>query len=307
MLREIALTLGCIVTFALATGYVGYSARVRSDRDGQRIAKLESEITSLQERLALLGELLGGAGSGAGVPSAPVDRSPDLRTTDAGARPGALARSAVGDMKLARAIEQIAPDRDPEVRREAARSLLHASGEELRLHAVRTLLSVDFSAGLEAISELLEQSDRRPEQVRTALGSLSVLGEVEGAEADSALRMFAASRSSLVRVQAGKVLARRGDSEPIAKISRQLVPQLASPDHRVRLQTLALLGVAAQRETIAQIVPLLRDPNSEIRYRAIRTLGEFADPSLRGEMTRLLADPVPQIRRTAATALRGLR
>jgi HEAT repeat protein len=119
------------------------------------------------------------------------------------------------------------------------------------------------------------------------------------------LRQYTEDSSPLIRVQAAKLLDRRGDSEPLARATERLVGDLESTDHRQRLQSLALLGMVAERSTISSIVPLLHDTNSEIRNRAVLTLSRFEDPSLASTLVPLLNDPVPQVRTTAAAALRG--
>jgi HEAT repeat protein len=312
--RDIAFALACIATFAMAIASVAYSGRSRGERQGSRIALLEAQVHSLQERFSALAQVVG---SGAGLDStragdpARSGGSASRTATEieraAATRPPVSSPASSSSGAVAVALRDMAPENPPELRRSAARELLQISSDQLRLDAARTLLEVDPNEGLAAVTRLIASNKGRADSARTAMAALSLLGEIASAEADTALRGYTQDRSALVRVQAAKVLGQRGDPAPLAQIAETLTRELASPDHRRRIESLALLGVAAQPSSIPGILPLLRDPSSEIRKRAIRALGAFQDASLASALTPLLRDPVPEVRLSASQALRRIR
>jgi hypothetical protein len=311
--RDIGFALLCVAAFATALAYVAYSGRVRSEREGVRIAQLEAQYGKLQQRFSTLAQLVGKDLAPVPVvhrmqPETPEAGPRQQHVRTSGARPGEAKPSIPSDgAALGVAVQEMAKDNPYDVRRAAARKVFGATFDQLRLEAARTLLEIDPAEGVKAIDALVAITRGRPRAARTALEALELLGSTDSAGAAAALHGYTRDRSNLVRVQAARVLARKGESGPIAQVTETLTRDLTHPDHRQRVESLALLGLAGQPSSIPEILPLLRDPDRDIRNRAVLTLGVFRDPSLARSVEPLLQDPAPEVRRSADRVLRGIR
>jgi hypothetical protein len=293
--RDIAFVLASVAAFATAVACVAYSGRVRTDAQSTRIARLEAAVLELEKRadakLELrsadepIGSLAEPAASSAVPAREPVTSS---EATDADALLGLLA-----------------PEHAPAARAQAARRLLAAPDDGVRLYAAQVLLEIDFEEGARAVSSIVDAVRDRPGSLRTATRALALLGRSRDTRADAALRSYLDDGSPLLRVKAAKLLEERGDPGPIGRATEQLLRGLESRDHRERMESLALLGVATQRSALPNILPLLSDESSDIRSRAVQTLARFDDPSLTPTILPLLNDPMPQVRTAVARSLRG--
>jgi hypothetical protein len=292
--RDIAFALASVAAFATSVAYVAYSGRMRTDVQSARIGRLEAAVLELEKRADAESELRSG--------TEPIASQAEPTSVAAPAREPSPSSEATDRDTL---LGALAPENAPSTRAQAARRLLAAPNDGVRLYAAQVLLEIDFEEGARAVSSIVGAAKDRPGSMRTAMRALALLGRSRQTGVDAALRSYGEDSSPLVRVKAAKLLDERGDPGPIGLATEQLVRDLESRDHRRRLESLALLGVAAQPSALPSIVPLLRDENSEIRSRAVLTLARFGDPSLTPTILPLLGDPVPQVRTAAAQALRG--
>jgi hypothetical protein len=312
--KDIALGLACLATFALAVVYVSQTSRTRTERDARRITRLETQLRSLERRVASIArEPTLELGSSQAAETAQHTAAARPTTAAATSHAPANGSSTPGlapaqPLELERALEGIAAGNGRTTRIGSAQRLLSTSQEELTLHAARTLLEVDLEQGLSAVSQIVTTA-RGARAAHTAMAALSLLAEHDGPThadpaIDQALHEYAEADSQLVRLHAAKLLERRGDEAPVALAIEELSDELSRPERSRRLQALALLGLARKPATIPKILPLLQDESSEIRSGALLALARFDDSSFHSQVTPLLQDPVPRVQALAAQVMR---
>ncbi|MFD5507427.1 fumarate reductase/succinate dehydrogenase flavoprotein subunit [Streptomyces sp. NPDC127051] len=242
------------------------------------------------------------AGAGPALAAALADPAPAVRAAAAGSL-RELLEVLPGDPELGAALRAALPVPDPVVRAaalEALRALrlggaaLYAQSladpdPEVRIHAVRALVSVD------AVPALARAAADPAREVRVAVAK--GLAAVH-APAPAPLDPLLADPDPLVRAAALAALAATGCPAPHAATA---VAALADPAWQVRTGAATALSAADPATAVAPLAAALKDDNADVRKAAVLSLRTHrAVPQARTALATAVSDPDADVRAYAS-------
>ncbi|MFI5986580.1 fumarate reductase/succinate dehydrogenase flavoprotein subunit [Streptomyces sp. NPDC051555] len=163
---------------------------------------------------------------------------------------------------------------------------------EVRIHAVRALVSVD------AVDALARAAGDGAREVRVAVAK--GLAAVRGARPEP-LEVLLGDADPLVRGAALGALATTGCGGPYA--DRAVAALSGDPAWQVRAGAAAALSAARPGVAVAHLTGALADPNADVRKAAVLALlAHRAEPAARAALATATADPDADVRAYAARA-----
>lgn len=177
---------------------------------------------------------------------------------------------------------------------------LDADDDKIRLRAVRRFVVNPPEEG-PVLHGVLERMDSPRPEVR--LAAATVLTYVTSERALAPLKAALEDADALVRFQALKGLAQRGDPSAVPGV----VATLGGDDRRRVAWAAQVVGTLEAREHWRALIPLLDADNAPTQMAALRSIGRLGDADATAVIVGALAGAKPMIARQVGLALRDLQ